>query len=77
MRSLEALKPVELLDIPYLPRKHFARACNCSESYIRKLISENQLDAICDGDVVKVKITPRERMESLPRKQPADPAPVE
>jgi hypothetical protein len=71
MRSLEALKPVELLDTPYLPRKHFARACNCSESYIRKLIADGQLVAICDGDVVKVITTPRERMESLPRKVPA------
>jgi hypothetical protein len=71
MRSLEALKPTDLLDIPYLPRKHFARACNCSESYIRKLIADGELEAVKDGDVVKMLTTPRERMESLPRKAPA------
>ena len=66
MKSLDDLSPAELLDIPFLPLRHFCRATNTSPNHNRNKISAGTLAAVKDGDLLKIVPTPREHMSSLP-----------
>ena len=66
MKSLGDLSPAELLDIPFLPLRHFARATNTSPNHTRNKINAGKLEAVKDGDLVKIVPTPRAHMSALP-----------